>query len=73
MTSPETNEQTKTRKRLLKIAEVVSLVGVSRATVYRLIDSGEFPKPVQLSARRVAWVSAEVEDWMRKLEEAPRV
>lgn len=60
------------RKHLLRIAEVVDAVGLSRATVYRLVDSGRFPRPVQLSPGRVAWVRREVEDWMRHLEEARR-
>ncbi len=72
MAQSEKNESGASRKRLLRIAEVTALVGLSRATVYRLIDSGGFPRPVRLSPGRVAWVRREVEDWMSRLEEAPR-
>lgn len=57
-------------KRLLKISEVCDFVGLSRATIYRRVDSGDFPRPVQLSARRIAWLTREVTEWFREREEA---
>lgn len=72
MEQAETNILALAAKRHLKIDEVVALVGLSRATIYRRIDSGDFPKPIHLSARRRAWVKREIEDWMDALEEAPR-
>jgi hypothetical protein len=30
----------------------------------RKIRAGEFPKPVALSDRRIAWIEAEVDDWL---------
>lgn len=48
-------------------------IGLSRATLYRLVESGDFPKPVRLSSGRRAWVEAEVTAWMRqKIEERDR-
>jgi predicted DNA-binding transcriptional regulator AlpA len=37
---------------------------VSRATLDRLVASGEFPKPVKLTERRLAYEEAKVEQWM---------
>ncbi len=34
--------------------------------IYKLIKEGQFPKPVQLGARAVAWVDEEVEAWIRE-------
>jgi prophage regulatory protein len=48
----------------LSIATVLRRTGLSRATVYRLVQRGEFPKPYPLSAGRVGWSSREVEDWI---------
>ena len=31
--------------RLLRLKEVVQMVGLSRASIYRLMDSGDFPMP----------------------------
>jgi prophage regulatory protein len=35
----------------------------SPAQLRRLENAGEFPRRVQLSANRVAWVESEIEDW----------
>jgi hypothetical protein len=34
-----------------RLREVERRTGLSRATVYRMVAAGEFPKPVRLSAR----------------------
>ena len=48
---------------LLTIPEVVAEVGLSRATIYRRVASGDFPRPIQLSPRRVAWRESWIEAW----------
>ena len=48
----------------LKLEEVVGLVSLSSATVYRMMSRGEFPRPVQLSERRAGWRSDEIEEWL---------
>ena len=70
MEQSETNCLGVPKKRHLKIAEVCEIVGLSRATIYRKIDSGEFPKPVHLSAMRRVWVTADVAAWLQSVEEA---
>ena len=40
------------------------IVPLSERTVFDLEQRGEFPKRFTLSARRVAWDLAEVEQWM---------
>ena len=57
---------------LIRISDVVAIVGLARPTIYKLMrrpDSG-FPLPVKLSnsASRgapVAWVLGEVQEWVR--------
>lgn len=51
--------------RFLPVKEVVRRTSLSRATVYRLVQSGEFPRPVSLTGARAAWVEAEVAAWMQ--------
>src|SRR5690554_3046294 len=46
--------------RLLKISEVEQETSLHRATIYRRIAAGNFPAPVKLSERRVAWPLAAV-------------
>lgn len=50
--------------RLLRLPAVLDRVGVSRASLYRMIAAGEFPAPVHLSARSVAWPEADVSEWI---------
>jgi prophage regulatory protein len=51
-------------ERILPIAEVVKIVGLSRRSVYRELKAGLFPRPVQLSARRVGWKESAVQAWV---------
>ena len=37
-----------------------------RSTIYRLVGSGLFPKPVRLSLGRVAWRKCDVADWLSR-------
>ncbi|EOB7985627.1 TPA: AlpA family phage regulatory protein [Pseudomonas aeruginosa] len=42
--------------RIIRLKEVVSSTGLARSTIYKLIGSGEFPKPVPLVGRSVGWI-----------------
>ena len=50
----------------MRLPEVVQLTGVSRSTVYRWMANGEFPKQVSLGSNTVAWLEAEIEDWIQQ-------
>lgn len=50
--------------RLIKLKEVMNNTGLGRSTIYKYVAEGEFPKPVSLGARAVAWVESEVDDWV---------
>ncbi len=50
--------------RMLRLPEVKQLVGLGRSTIYAMVKRGEFPAPVPLGARAVAWVSTEVTAWL---------
>lgn len=47
---------------------VLEMVGLKRATIYKRMKIGTFPKPVQLGSRAVAWDQAVLADWQAKLE-----
>lgn len=52
----------------LTIEEVSARVGLSRRTLYnRMAQDETFPKPVNVSARRIRFVEAEVSEWQRGL------
>lgn len=48
---------------LLRMPTVVRLTGLGRSTIYRLIAANEFPSPVRLSPRVVAWRREELDQW----------
>jgi len=51
-------------ERLLAVAAVVKIVGFSRRTLYSEISRGAFPKPVQISKRRVGWRESDLRSWL---------
>lgn len=59
------------KDRLLRRTEVEQVVGLSRSTIYRLIDEGQFPKPLRLGPNSVRWSENELQAWITKrLEES---
>ena len=56
--------------RILKIKEVVHLTGLSRSTVYLLVQNEKFPGPLKLSTRASGWILGEVEEWINSRREA---
>jgi len=61
-------EQTQIREKqasdLIRIKEVMSMTGLSKSSIYTYKNKGEFPIPIQLSSRSVAWVRVDVEQWI---------
>ena len=53
-------------KTFLRIKTVCERTGLSRSTIYSLIQRGQFPQPIRLGARASAWNSDEVEAWQRE-------
>ena len=51
-------------ERFLSLAQIEQATSLKKSTVYGLIQRGEFPKPVTITARRVAWVSSEIQAWI---------
>ena len=50
--------------RIMRIAEVTELLGVSRATIYGWRNTRDFPAPVKLGVRAGGWHRKTVEDWL---------
>jgi predicted DNA-binding transcriptional regulator AlpA len=58
----------------LLFEEVLLRVRFSRATLYREMRRGAFPKPVRIARNRIAWIQAETDKWAaeRANEREPR-
>ena len=61
---PEASPQPRDPIRLLRLPQVMEVVGLSRSTIYALEEEERFPKRVKLAARAVGWVEAEIQAWL---------
>lgn len=50
--------------RLERLPDVCSRTGLSKSTIYRLIDQKEFPGPIPIHGRTVAWNAADIDSWI---------
>lgn len=50
--------------RILKAHEVHTMTGLSRTTIWRLENKGEFPARVSLGGNRVGWKLSEINHWI---------
>lgn len=69
-------QQFRSNQRLLRRPEVEGCTGQSRSTLYDWMKRGEFPQPVKLGARLVAWHDSNVTAWLesrqtRNVKEKP--
>lgn len=51
-------------KQLLRLPTVCERVGFKRSQIYALVKEGQFPVPIHLGPRAVAWDSDEVDGWV---------
>jgi prophage regulatory protein len=54
---------TQTPRMFLRLPEVLTITGLSRSTIYKWVNEGDFPKPKQLGPRAIAWDSNEIATW----------
>jgi len=47
----------------VRLPQVKEMTCLSKSSIYRLMDSGDFPKQVLLGARSVVWVRSHIEEW----------
>lgn len=50
--------------RFIRMREVIKKTGLCKSSIYDLINKKDFPQPIHLSARSVAFIESEVEAWM---------
>ena len=49
---------------LLRLPMVMRITGPARSTIYKLISQNQFPVPIKLSKRAVAWLLSEIDSWV---------
>ncbi|MCY4654385.1 MAG: AlpA family phage regulatory protein [Dehalococcoidia bacterium] len=45
--------------KVLRLLAVLERIGLSRSTLWRLINDGEFPEPIKLGPRATGWLEEE--------------
>jgi prophage regulatory protein len=54
----------KAQEKFIRFDSLAEMVGLSRTTIYRLEQQGQFPKRVKLGSNSVAWRMTEILSWM---------
>ena len=64
--------QKQTQKRLfMTVTETVAYTGCPRSTILKHSKTGQFPKTIRLLGNRIAFVRADVEQWLNaRLEQS---
>ena len=65
-------ESEKEPMKFLRMKQVMELTGLSRTGVYLSVERGEFPQPIKLGCKAIAWVESEVNAWMKDRAENHR-
>jgi prophage regulatory protein len=50
--------------RMLRLRDVLVIIGMSKSSVYEMIAKDQFPKPIKLTGITPAWVALEVRAWL---------
>jgi prophage regulatory protein len=48
----------------LRRPDVEAATGLSRSSIYAMMDAGGFPRPVRIGKRAVAWPQSAIEAWL---------
>jgi len=60
--------ETSESKALMRMDEIVSLLGFGRSTLYAMIKNHQFPAPIKIGKRKTAWRTEVVMDWLNSKE-----
>ena len=50
--------------KILRCREVQQAIGLSRSTIYRMVERGDFPRPQKLGLRAIGWRESAVSEWI---------
>jgi prophage regulatory protein len=56
---------------LLRLSDLTQMVRLSRSEIYRRMEAGRFPRPVQVGEAAVAWRQSEIVRWITELPIQP--
>lgn len=56
----------KVEKKLYRSRELKQLLGLPLSTIYDWMKRGEFPKPIKIGKRAVAWKKEDIDRWLKE-------
>lgn len=52
----------------MPLAEVIERIGLSRSSIYRMMEAGTFPRPLRFGPAAVRWRESDVARWLAAAE-----
>lgn len=70
----KTKEKSMNQKyeKFIRLSEVIKRTGISRSSIYRLVNKNKFPAPVRISEKTIAFIESEINDWIENLINSSR-
>jgi prophage regulatory protein len=56
-------------QRMIRLAEVATVLDIGRSTIYKYVGEGTFPPPVKVGERSVRWKLADGLAWRAKVSD----
>ncbi|AMG59257.1 AlpA family transcriptional regulator [Pantoea ananatis] len=53
--------------KLMRLPAVIERTGFSRSWIYELINQKQFPQPIKIGSRAVAFIEGEIDEWIEML------
>lgn len=50
--------------RFIRRPDVEALTGLSTSTIYKMMGEGQFPRPIRLTKKAVAWPEDQIINWL---------
>ena len=54
---------------LMRRSQLEERLGLTRSSIYKMMDDGEFPRPMKIGKRAVGWRADDVEHWLKGMQE----
>ena len=55
---------------ILRVADLLDQLNLSRTTIWRLRRAGKFPQPIRLSANAIGWPAHVIDKWLAERPKA---
>lgn len=59
-------------KKFIRLPEVKCITGLSRSSIYLRMTNGEFPQSISLGGLAIAWLEADIFQWLDERIEASK-